>query len=124
MCDQANSNITVPCPVLQLGVAATQLMNLNECTSCSVNKYGSKQALFQARHPDNCNLYFTNPYPPLSIIYSPMQSSNVSWSSYTSARNPMYTYSTHKVDSGGPFLRHNMSMYYPPLCPISKEATI
>jgi len=110
-------NFTIPCAGVQaMAQNATDLNNAsiaNPCLSCSTNKYASKQAVFQARRPDNCNIYnLETPYPPLPLILSPNQSSNVSWSSYTVARNPMFTYSTNKVNSGGPFERLNMNLYY------------
>lgn len=110
-------NYTIPCEVVQDFANKTSVSNiaslLNSCASCSVNKYASKQALYQARLPDNCNLYhWETPYPPLPIVVAPLQSSNVSWSSYTSAKNPLYAISTHKINSGGPFEKLNMNLYY------------
>ncbi len=109
-------NYTIPCPVVQgfanMANGLNEASAENPCLSCSVNKNGSKQALWQQRRPDNCNLYhFETPYPPLPLILSPNQSSNVSWSSYTVARNPMFTFVTPKLQSGGPFERFNMNLF-------------
>lgn len=108
-------NYTIPCPIVQAVATLPHVLNAsgNPCVSCSVNKYGTMQALNQARKPDNCNLYnFETPYPPLPLILAPMQSSNQSWSSFTVAKNPMFTYSTPKLQSGGPFQRLNMNLYW------------
>lgn len=108
-------NFTIPCPVVQAFTDRVQERNenTNACLSCSVNKNASKQALWQARRPDNCNLYhFETPYPPLPLVLSPMQSSNVSWSSYTVAKHPLFTFQTPKLQSGGPFDRFNMNLFY------------
>lgn len=105
-------NFTIPCPIVQSLATLNQQPAIG-CGSCSVNKNGSKQALYQIRRPDNCNLYhFETPYPPLPLVLAPMQSSNVSWSSYTVAKNPLFTYSTPKLQSGGPFERFNMNLFY------------
>lgn len=114
-------NFTVPCSIVQSLATLNQTPVSNACWSCSVNKNGSKQALWQARHQDNRNLYhFETPYPPLPLVLAPMQSSNVSWSSYTIARNgrgieaasPLFTFQTPKLQSGGPFQKFNMNLFY------------